>query len=293
MYANVRDTTLYFDIEGAGLVPYQGEMREQPVLFALHGGPGGDHGGFKPALSALTDRAQIIYLDNRGCGRSARGARDTYTLDNNVEDLEAMRRHLGLDKIGLLGASYGGMVALSYAARYPRNLSHLILVATTPSRRFLPRAQEILAERGTPEQQAAAEPLWSGTFESEEQLREYFEVLGPLYARTYDLEKSRKRPRIHNPEVLNEGFAGFLRSYDVTDDLHRITAPTLVIGARHDWICAPEFSVEIAHGIPGADLRIFEHSGHSVFSDEPDAFTDVVRGFLTYTTRTDDQLTAG
>ncbi len=283
MYAKVRGTSLYFDVEGSGLVHYKGEMRDQPVLFALHGGPGSEHCAFKPVLSALADKAQIVYLDHRGSGRSARGPRETYTLENNVEDLEAMRLHLGLNKIGLLGVSYGGMVALSYAARYGRHLSHLIAVATTPSHRFLPRAREILAERGTPEQRAAAEPLWSGAFESEDQLREYFEVLGPLYSRTFDLQKSRERRRILNPDALNEGFGGFLRTYDVTGDLHRITAPTLVIGARHDWICAPEFSAEIARGIPGADLRIFEHSGHSVLSDEPEAFTDVVRGFLTYT----------
>ncbi|GAA3206128.1 alpha/beta fold hydrolase [Actinocorallia longicatena] len=283
MFAKVRDTTLFFDVEGAGHVPCRGGMREQPVVFALHGGPGGEHGGFKPVLSGLADKAQIVYLDHRGSGRSARGPRESYTLENNVEDIEALRRHLGLDRIGLLGASYGGMVALSYAARYGEHLSHLIPVVTTASHRFLPRAREILAERGTPEQRAAAEPLWSGTFEREEQLRAYFEVLGPLYSLTFDLEKSRERPKILSPDALNEGFAGFLRTYDVTGDLHRIDVPTLVIGARHDWICAPEFSAEIADGIPAADLRIFEHSGHSVLSDEPEAFVDVVRGFLTYT----------
>ncbi|GAB2826336.1 alpha/beta hydrolase [Actinocorallia aurea] len=282
MYARVRGTSLYFDVEGAGLVRERGEMREKPVLVALHGGPGGEHSAYKPVLSGLADKAQIVYLDHRGSGRSARGPRATYTLENNVEDLEALRLHLGLEKIALLGASYGGMVALSYAARYGAHLSHLVAVATTASHRFLPRAREILAERGTPEQRAAAEPLWSGTFESEDQVREYFEILGPLYSLTYDLAEARKKPRIHSPEALNEGFGGFLRTYDVTADLPRITVPTLVIGARHDWICAPEFSVEIAHGIPGADLRLFERSGHSILSDEPEAFTDAVRGFLTY-----------
>ena len=66
------------------------------------------------------------------------------------------------------------------------------------------------------------------------------------------------------------------------DELHKITAPTLVIGARHDWICAPEFSEEIASKIPNADLRMFERSGHSVITDENKAFLDVVRGFITY-----------
>ena len=61
---------------------------------------------------------QLVYFDHRGQGRSARGAKETYTLDNNVEDMEALRQHLGLDQIVVIGASYGGMVALTYASRY-------------------------------------------------------------------------------------------------------------------------------------------------------------------------------
>jgi proline iminopeptidase len=292
MRARIRDTELYFDVDGAALVPDGVEMREKPVLFALHGGPGGDHSGFKPVFSALSDKAQIVYVDHRGSGRSARGPRETYTLENNVEDIEALRRYLGLEKFGLLGVSYGGMVALSYATRYNHNLSHLIAVITAPDHRFIKRARETLAERGTPQQQAMAEKLWEGTFGSEQELREYFEVLGPMYSRTFDLAKERERRCIYSPDALNEGYGGFLRSYDVTGELHRITVPTLVIGARHDWICAPEFSVEIAGRIPGADLRIFENSGHTVYTDEPEAFVDVVRGWLTYTSHPSDRTTA-
>ncbi len=284
MRARIRDTELYFDVEGAGLVPDGDQMREKPVLFVVHGGPGGDHSGYKPVLSPLTDKVQIVYFDHRGQGRSARGPAESYTLDNNVEDMEALRQYLGLERIALLGTSYGGMVALSYAVRYPHNLSHLIAVATVPDYRFLERAQHILAERGTPEQQAAAERLWQGTFENDEQLRDYFDILGPLYSLTYDPEKSRQRRKraILSHEAINIGFRTFLRSYNLTDQLASITVPTLVIGGRHDWICAPEFSEQIASQIPGADLRIFERSAHSILADEPQAFLDVVRGFLTY-----------
>lgn len=285
MYAQIRDTTIYFDVEGAGLVPDGNQMREQPVIFVIHGGPGSDHSGYKPVLSALTDKAQLVYFDHRGQGRSARGDPATYTLDNNIEDMEALRNYLGLEHIGVLGASYGGVVALAYTLRYPQRVSHVIAVATAPDHRFLERAQQILAERGTPEQQAMAERLWSGTFESDEQLREYFDVLGPLYARTYDATKSKERRgrAIMSYEAINVGFSTFLRTLNLTDQLHTILAPTLIIGARHDWICAPEFSEIIASRIPHADLRIFERSGHSILQDEPQAFIDVVRGFLTYT----------
>lgn len=284
MRARIRDTEIYFDVEGMGLVPDGPRMVERPVAFVVHGGPGGDHTGFKPGMSPLADRMQLVYFDHRGQGRSARGPRETYTLENNVEDMEALRRHLGLDKIVVIGTSYGGMVALAYAVRYPENISHLIAVVTSPNHEFLDRAQKNLAERGTDAQKAIAEKLWAGSFESEEELREYFDVMGPMYAMKFDPEKARERRLrgIVSPDAINEGFAGFLRTYDVTDQLHRITAPTLVIAGRHDWICPPEFSELIASKIPHADLRIFEESGHSVSGDEHEAFIDVIRGFLVY-----------
>jgi proline iminopeptidase len=284
MRARVRDTELFFDVEGAALVPDGPRMVERPVAFLLHGGPGGDHTAFKPAFSPLAERMQLVYVDHRGQGRSARGPKESYTLDNNVEDLEALRQYLGLGPVVVIGVSYGGMVALTYASRYPESVSHLIAVVTAPSYAFLERARAIVAERGTDEQKAMAEILWQGAFESEEQLREYYHVLGPLYSLTFNAEEARERRQrgILSVDAINEGFGGFLRTYDVTEDLARITAPTLVVAGQHDWICPPEFSELIASKIPNADLRIFERSAHSVAADGHDALMDVIRGFVTY-----------
>ena len=186
MRARIRDTEIFFDVEGAALVPDGSRMVERPVAFLLHGGPGGDHSGFKPAYAPLAERMQLIYVDHRGQGRSARGPRESYTLDNNVEDVEALRQHLGLDKVVVIGVSYGGMVALTYASRYPDSVSHLVAVVTSPSYRFLERAKAILAERGTEEQRAMGDILWAGAFESEEQLKQYYAVMGPLYSLRHD-----------------------------------------------------------------------------------------------------------
>ncbi|AFY92285.1 alpha/beta fold hydrolase [Chamaesiphon minutus] len=284
MRARIRDTEIYFDIEGLGLVKQGARLRSQPAVFLIHGGPGADHTSYKPSFSPLSQKMQLIYFDHRGQGRSARGDRETYTLENNVEDLEALRQYLGLDRIVVLGSSYGGMVALSYAVRYPQHVSHLIVIATVASYRFLKRAQENLAAWGTPAQQQIAQRLWDGTFENEEQLREYFQVMAPMYSLTYDPNSDRSAwdETILSPDAINVAFGGFLRSYDVLDRLHTIQAPTLVIGGRHDWICPPEFSEEIAKAIPNADLRIFENSGHSIRADEPEALRDAIAGFLVY-----------
>lgn len=286
MRARIRDTEIYFDVEGMGLVPDGPTMRERPVAFVLHGGPGGDHSGFKPGFSPLAERMQLVYIDHRGQGRSAKGDPATYTLDENVEDLEALRQHLGLERIVSIGTSYGGMVAMAHAARYPNSVSHLVLVVTAAHAGFNARARAIVAERGTPEQIRVADQLWNGELTSLDAVRHYYEVMGPLYSVTHNPEAGRdaRLRTLHEPAALMQAFrpGGFLRSFDLRPELPRITAKTLILAGRHDWICAPEFSEEIHRLIPGSDLRIFERSSHSIRADEPQAMFDAIRGFLVY-----------
>jgi len=286
MRARIRDTEIYFDIEGMGLVPDGRRMREQPVAFVLHGGPGGEHSGFKPGMSPLAQRMQLVYFDHRGQGRSARGDVSKYTLDENVEDMEALRVHLGLGPIVSIGTSYGGMVGMAHAARYPASVSHLVLIVTAAHAGFNSRAQAIVAERGTAEQKAVCGQLWQGALTDEAKLRHYYDVMGPLYSTTFDPKAaavSRERG-ILAPDAINMAFApgGFLQNFDLRPELGRITAPTLICAGRHDWICPPEFSEEIHGLIPGSDLRIFEHSSHSIRADEPQALLDAIAGFVVY-----------
>lgn len=282
MRARIRDTELYFDVEGCELAIATSQIQPKPVFFVIHGGPGVDHTTCRPVLSPLSETAQLVYFDHRGHGRSARGNPETYTLDNNVEDLEALRQHLGLERIGLLGFSYGGMVALTYASRYPHRVSQLIPVVTAADSRFLALAQAKLSQEGTSEQQAIAQRLWNGTFTSEQQLQEYFQLLGPLYSLTFDLEKSMDAWRrvTFNPEAINQAFGGFLRTYDIRAELPQISAPTLVIGAEQDWICPPQFSREIAQAIPNARLEIVPNSGHSIRADAPEILLELASNFM-------------
>lgn len=288
MFAALRDTRIYFDIEGAGLVPDGPRMRERPVAMIVHGGPGSDHSGFKPGMSPLAEQMQLVYFDHRGHGRSSRAdpladpAR--FTLDENVADMEALRHHLGLGPVVSIGTSYGGMVAMAHAARYPGAVSHLILMVTAAHGGFVSRAQEILRERGTPEQQRAGETLWAGGFRTEAELRRFFAVMGPLYARHYDgeaAEPGRSRA-IHSPVPTNLAFGpnGFLRHFDLRPELARITVPTLIIAGRHDWICPVEFSEELYRLIPGSEFLIFEDSSHSVRVDAPEATLRAIREFV-------------
>lgn len=284
MYAKIREAEIYYDIDGMGLVPDGPSMKEQPVLFLLHGGPGGDHVSFKSQLGSLRDAAQLVFIDHRGSGRSKPCDPETYTLENNIDDVDALRQHFGLERIALLGSSYGGMVAQGYALRYPDYVSNLILSVTAPSYRFLGDAQRNVRERGTPEQIAVCERLWAGDFQTAEQLYEYYMTMGPMYSLTFNREQAEQnwnRSR-RNFEQLNRGFGGFLRTFDFTDELHTIGCPTLVVAGAHDWICPPHHSELIAEKIPRAHLKIFANSSHAVASDESEAYLHAVRGFLTY-----------
>jgi proline iminopeptidase len=282
MKAKIRDTEIYFDIEGCGLIPKENKMIQKSVAFLLHGGPGADHSSYKPTFSPLSEHLQLVYFDHRGQGRSARGNKNTYTLDNNVEDMEALRQYLGLDKIIVIGSSYGGMVALNYAINYPEKVEKLIVIATAPSYKFRERAQEILAQKGTKKQQEIAEYLWNGTFKNSEHLQEYFETMGPLYSQNFNLEKARKiwERTILSTEAINVAFSSFLKTFNLVPDLPKITAPTLVIGAAEDWICPPEFSQEIANNIPNSQLKIIEDTGHLIRADQPKILLETIINFI-------------
>ncbi len=289
MFAAINGTRIYFDVEGAGSVPDGPLMRQKPVCFVLHGGPGVDHTGYKPYLTPLSDLMQLVYIDNRGSGLSAEGPQSTYTLENNVKDVEALRQYLGLDKIVILGQSYGGMTAESYAVAYPENVAGLILITTTANTRGFERAKKILREKGTEEQIRLAEDLWNGTFASNEALGAFMQATDSLYSYSYQAGLSEAELKLREEEgrrvrpcyqATNEGFKGALRSFNVVEQLKQITAPILIIAGRHDWITPVEDSIEIAEAMPNSQLVIFEQSSHLVMNDEYELFLATVRQFV-------------
>jgi len=163
-------------------------------------------------------------------------------------------------------------------------VSKVVLAVTAAHSGFIKRAQEILAERATPEQIAVCDRLWSGTIETVEQHAHFYEVMGPLYAVHHNPKGAAagRNRGILTPEPLNRAFGpnGFLRRYDLRPELARITAPTLILAGARDWICAPEFSEEIHRLIPGSLLRIFPNASHSLRVDVPEQFCQTVINFV-------------
>jgi len=284
VYAKVNGVEIYFDIEGSGLVPEGPTMKEKEVCFVLHGGPGMDHSYFKPHLSPLADDMQLIYVDHRNTGRSARVPLETCTIEQMADDVEALRQYLGLGKVNVMGNSFGGFWALTYALRHQDAINKLVLITTSPSYAFYEAAKVEAARKGTPEQIAAVPDVFEGKITSDDDFTKWWDIMAPLYYHRWDenLREGFKRGT-SNAECASYMFRDVIPSYDVRSRLAEITVPTLVLGGRHDWVTPVGESETIAAGIPGSELVIFEESGHLPFVEEQDRFMDVVRRFMGFT----------
>jgi pimeloyl-ACP methyl ester carboxylesterase len=147
MHVSVNGVRLFFDVEGSKFVPDGPVMREKPTLLMLHGGPGSDHSIYRPAYSALSDIVQVIYLDHRGNGRSGDGPRESWNLVQWGDDVRAFCEALGIVDPIVLGASFGGMVALAYATRHPEHPAKLVLISTEAVGGSYPERRVELFER--------------------------------------------------------------------------------------------------------------------------------------------------
>jgi proline iminopeptidase len=224
----------------------------------------------------------LIYVDHRGTGRSSRPPLETCTIEQMADDLEALRQYLGLGKVSVMGNSFGGMWGQVYALRHPEALSRLILISTTPSYDFLVAANQELERKGTPEQKATMPTIFSGTVTTDEQFKRWWDVMLPLYFAHWDAERGQQMIErgVDNPLVAAYMFEHIIPHYDVRPHLASITAPTLILAGRHDWVTPVGESEQIAALIPTNQFVIFEESGHMPFIEEQSLFVDTVRAFL-------------
>lgn len=251
------------------------------AIVTLHGGPGmGSRASDWSAFQPLTDHYRLISYDQRGNGDS--GAGEGYSHAQFVADLEALRVQLGLGKIVVLGGSYGGFLALEYALAHPEHLHAVILRDTAASNRFQDTSMERALSSGFPMDQARLERLFGGQLASDDEFRESFAMIQPLYTVERDPAAEAERlARIpFRYETHNWAFSRNQPAYDLTGRLHEIGVPVLVTVGREDWITPLEASEELAAGLPRSELVVFEHSGHSPHLEEQERYLGVVRDFL-------------
>lgn len=278
MQIELNGAKIFFDVVGPQLMPVGDKMKVRPTLLVLHGGPGYDHTTLRPYFDRFANSYQVIYLDHRGCGRS-NGAVESWNLDQWADDVAAFCDKLGIERPLVFGQSFGGMVAMHYASRYPKRLSRLILSSTAA--RFLLDETVAFATKlgGDKAGQVAQDFFTTPTLEGFEQ---YAEVCLPLYNQTPAEEGAQYRNRaIQRPEVTVHFFSNEMMDMDLRPGIGAITCPTLVLGGAEDPVTPVRCSQEIAAAIgDNARLEIFSGCGHGVHRDEPDRAEKMMRDFL-------------
>jgi proline iminopeptidase len=288
-------------IDSRGVLIYYMTIGRGAPLVIVHGGPGASHDYFLPYLLPLARHNRVIFIDERGSGRSQKLEDPSgYTVENMVEDLEAVRQGLVLGKISLLGHSYGGVLAQAYALKYQNNLTHLILCSTFPStaemNEVFARMKEKMPEELRARINRAEKEGLFGHGKDYEKNRYtndymmaawgegYFPYLyqnhpdptyDPLAGVNTSWDLYREMWGSHGEFVID----GNLKSVEYVDQLHTIRVPTLIMAGDHDE-CDPAMSQEMHEKIAGSQIVILPKSGHFTFVDQNGMFNDAVIDFL-------------
>ena len=262
-----------------------------PVL-VLHGGPGAAHDYLEPIGALAATGRPVIFYDQLGCGLSDRPHDPSlWEVELFVEEVTAVRQALGLDRLHILGQSWGGMLGMQYALTNPEGLESLI-VADSPASmtQWVSEANRLRADLPHAVQATLLKHEADGTTDT----KEYQEAVEVYNARHLcrispipDYVKRSMDQIDADPEVYHTmngpsefHVIGKLKTWDITDRLGEITTPTLVLSGRYDE-ATPLIAETIQRGIPGAEWVLFEESSHMPHVEETERYLEVVDEFLT------------
>lgn len=273
----IRDVNLYVEVMGQGY----------PLLL-MHGGPGADHTSLL-RLRPCADQFTLIFYDHRCNGRSTGADVSSMTWENLTADAEALRQMLGFERWAVLGYSFGGMVALEYALRYPQSLSHLLLLDTGGDIRWVQQnIPKVLAKRGYSDTAVqTARHFFNGQL-TPRQILPALMKFGSAYYYHLNFLKfvqvmvSGFRVKLR-PEAQIFGFSQLLPGWTVMERLGEIKVPTLVLAGRHDFQFPPEHQAMLADRLPNARLEFIEHAGHNAPIERPAEVIQIIRRFLAAT----------
>jgi L-proline amide hydrolase len=256
-------------------------------LLALHGGPGSTHNYFGP-LEGLAEERPVVLYDQIGCGRSDRPRDIEWSVDVFRDEVVAVREQLGLDRIHLLGTSWGGMLAQEHVLAGANGIVSLVLSSTLANlalwneEQLKLRAQlpsDVVAvldrheEAGTyddPEYERAMEAYFDRHFYRGPKPRPELERMAA--GKATDVYRAMQGP--------NEWTTtGVLEGWDTRARLHEIGMPTLVVRGRYD-MCTDPIAAELVDGIRGAREVVLEHSSHTPVLEETERYLEVVTAFL-------------
>ena len=288
-------------VDANGVLIYTTSLGQGDPLVIVHGGPGASHDYFLPYLLPLARHNRLVFIDERGSGKSER-LEDVskYTVENMVEDVEAVRQALGLGRINLLGHSFGGVLAQAYALKYQPNLSHLVLCSTFHSTKALNEVFRQMKAKMPPELRARIDKAEAaGLYGHGKDYQKnrytndymiaawgegYFPYLyqnhpdadyDPISSGNMSWDLYREMWGSHGEFVVD----GNLTSVEHADRLKTLTVPTLITVGDHDE-CDPSVAREMNALIPGSKLVVLPKSGHMTFVDQPGLFLAAVDDFL-------------
>jgi L-proline amide hydrolase len=257
-------------------------------LVCLHGGPGSTHHYFAPLERLADDGRAVVVYDQLGCGRSDRPTDVDWSVDVFLDELAALRTHLGLDRVHLLGTSWGGMLALEHALSAFGGVRSLVLSSTLASaEEWVTEVKRLRDELPTEVIAVLERHERAGTTDDPEydramaafDARHFFRgTTRPPELQRMMAERGRETYRaMWGPNEWT--VTGALRGWDVRPRLHELDVPALVIRGRHD-LSTESISHTLVRGLPNAREVVFEHSSHTPVLEETERYLDVVGSFL-------------
>jgi proline iminopeptidase len=292
LFAAAAHAQNYVDV-GGGVRLFVEERGHGSPIIIIHGGPGMDHGSLAADLKQFEAAHRLIYYDQRGGGRSTLPAdKSLLTIDDHVRDLEALRRHLGLEKVTLLAHSFGPAIAAQYAIHHPDRVERMIFLSPIPpvKGKFFEEYGASLMKRLTDHQKARAEELQKAFTTSTDVnavCRDYWAIMVPprvaksLSASVVksDLCTAPGDAIRYGMTVTNPATFGSLGDWNWTADLAHVTAPTLIIHGDEDAI--PMAMVNAwATALPNARILRLAHTAHFPHAERPRIVFVAIEEFL-------------
>jgi pimeloyl-ACP methyl ester carboxylesterase len=264
-----------------------------PVMLVQGAGWGLDSRLYQNTLKFLEANYTLVYIDPRGTGEAAPIAdQSQLTSDFMADDLEALRQHLGLNRMVLLGHAHGGFIAMKYALKYPNRLAQLILVDCILLRNLEDNTREVseILQRHP----RRKDPKWEAaltTFKSEydartvEALRENLQATAILYFNYYGpSQRALFEKSLREGKLSINNFDQFVRHdllrYDLNGQESRITAPVLLLYGLYDPYFIRATARQLHFAMRNSKLELFERSGHYPWMEEPQHFAEVLKAFL-------------